>query len=49
MNKDGQEVTAGGVVLDRFNSICKIMERSAPKTTGNVKKDDAEFDDDMPF
>ena len=49
INKDGQEVTAGGVVLDKFNSVCKIMERAAPKTTGNVKKDDAEFDDDMPF
>ena len=48
INKDGQEITAGGVVLDKFNSVCKIMERSAPKATGNVKKDD-EFDDDMPF
>jgi len=48
INKDGQEVTAGGVVLDKFNSVCKIMERAAPKATGNVKKND-DFDDDVPF
>ena len=50
-NKDGQEVTAGQVVMDRFGSVCKIMERSQPKATGNVKpsNNEDEFDDDMPF
>ena len=27
MNKDGQEVTAGQVVLDKFGSVCMVMER----------------------
>lgn len=26
-NSDGQEVTFGNVVMDRFGSVCKIMER----------------------
>ena len=26
-NKDGQEVTTGVVVMDKFGSVCKIMER----------------------
>ena len=47
VNKDGQEVTAGQVVLDKFGSVCMIMEKSAPKSSGNVKTDD--FDDDVPF
>jgi len=47
VNKDGQEVTAGQVVLDKFGSVCMIMEKSAPKSSGNIKTDD--FDDDVPF
>ena len=46
-NKDNQEVTNGGVVLDKFNSVCHVMEKSPAKTTGNVKKDDSDFDDDI--
>ena len=48
-NKDDQEITAGQVILDKFNSVCKIMEKSAPKTTGNVKKNDDDFDDSVPW
>lgn len=48
MNKDGQEVTAGQVVLDKFGSICMVMEKGMPKASGNVKKDE-EFEDDIPF
>jgi len=47
-NKDGQEVTAGQVIMDRFGSVCKIMEKGAPKASGNVKADN-DFDDDVPF
>jgi single-strand DNA-binding protein len=46
MNKDGQEVTAGQVVLDKFGSVCMVMEKGAAKASGNVKN---EFDDDIPF
>jgi single-strand DNA-binding protein len=51
MNKEGQEVTAGQVVMDRFGSVCKIMERSQPKSSGNVKPsvNEDEFDDSVPF
>ena len=47
-NKDGQEVTAGQVIMDRFGSVCKIMEKGAPKASGNVKADN-DFDDEVPF
>lgn len=49
MNKNGEEVTAGNVVMDRFGSICKIMEKSAPKASGNVKANDDDFGDEVPF
>lgn len=49
MNKNGEEVTAGNVVMDRFGSVCKIMEKSAPKASGNVKADDDDFGDKIPF
>ena len=49
MNKNGEEVTAGNVVMDRFGSVCKIMEKSPSKSSGNVNTSDDEFDDKIPF
>lgn len=49
MNKNGEEVTAGNVVMDRFGSVCKIMEKGPAKTSGNVKASDDDFDDKIPF
>ena len=48
INKDGQEVTTGNVVMDRFGSVCKIMEKSPAKSSGNVKPDE-EFEDEIVF
>ena len=52
INKDGQEVTTGNVVMDRFGSVCKIMEKSLAKhmakSGGNVKPDE-EFEDEIVF
>jgi single-strand DNA-binding protein len=36
MNKKGQEVTAGNVVMDKFGSVCMVMEQSKTKTSDNL-------------
>ena len=36
MNKDGQKVTAGQVVMDKFGSVCMLMEQSKTKTSDNL-------------
>ena len=36
VNKDGQELTVGNVVMDRFGSVCKIMGLSQNKESENL-------------
>ena len=36
LNKDGQELTVGNVVMDRFGSVCKIMGQSQNKESENL-------------
>ena len=53
-NKEGQEVKTGGVVLDKFGSVCKVMIEKSSSGSGYVKPQVAkpgsgEFDDDIPF
>ena len=36
VNKDGQELTVGNVVMDRFGSVCKIMGQSQNKESENL-------------
>ena len=36
--------------MDKFGSVCKVMEKSETKTDGNISKNtDTEFDDKIPF
>ena len=53
-NKEGQEVKTGGVVLDKFGSVCKVMIEKSTSGSSYVKPQVAkpgsgEFDDDIPF
>jgi single-strand DNA-binding protein len=36
INKKGKEITKGNVVMDRFGSVCKIMEQGQTKTSDNL-------------
>ena len=47
-NKDGIEITAGNLVMNRFGSVLKILEKSDAVTDGNVKPSTDDFDDDLP-
>lgn len=57
-NNEGQEVTSTNIVLGKFGSVCKIIEKqtgssgssgSSPSAYASAKNGSDDFDDKIPF